>query len=636
MRLPWRNAALLAGAAILFLPASVLPADAKQPDQLVMQISSKPESAILHVTEPESSNSSENPAAAETVFANEEPAPEGYAAAAQSAPLIQASGLFRKDGSIYMRLSDGSLAKGWKTFENELYHFEEETGAMSIGLSSIDQNLYYFNTDGSMLKEQIVTAPEGTYFFGKDGKASSGWHFDQDAWYYFAPESLQIQKGLQTISKSLYYFDPQTGAMQTGMVELPQSGKTCYFTKDGGRKTGWVRDQNTWFYFDPETGYRLSGAQTINGHEYILDPANNDAIFTGWKKEADVWNHYGSGGAKAHGYAWIEEELYFFDELSGALQTGWKQDGSDWYYLNKNGAASGIVRIDGTRYSFDPVTKKLKSGWAKDETGWQYFNEAGMGMTGFLQLGGQMYYLNKDNGCISTGWKKIENNWYYFDQEGHAQSGMTAIGNEAFYLDPETHILRTGTFQLGHTTYTTNKSGSIIRTFIDGIESFMQTDGRWAGTLIHGSSIRHTGCAGTSAAMALNPHLTTRLTPLDTCKELGNAGLMNKGEPGVGGKGLIYLGNHYNVPVKSMQSPAELEAALKQGKTVVALMRAGTFCIPGYSHAIFVHGYDQGKTNVLDPLWSHHNGKYNIMQIWKEQSDYKTNINAGIPIFAFG
>ena len=44
-------------------------------------------------------------------------------------------------------------------------------------------------------------------------------------------------------------------------------GHWNYFASSGAMKTGWVKDQETWYYLDKD-GIMLTGRQDINGVRY--------------------------------------------------------------------------------------------------------------------------------------------------------------------------------------------------------------------------------------------------------------------------------------------------------------------------------------------------------------------------------
>lgn len=436
----------------------------------------------------------------------------------------------------------------------------------------------------------------GTVYYKPDGSKAKGWLKDKGVYYYLDPQSGLMQSGLLEIEGSVYYLDPDTGIMQKGMVDVPESKGICYFDAEGVRKTGWVRTDGTWYYFSPETYVRQSGMVKIDGASYYLNPEQSDAMHTGWKKEADGWALYGKDGPRQYGLIPWEGIRYFLDENTGIMQTGWQNIGGNWHYFVSDG----------------PEKK------------------------GFLHLHGQNYYLDPLSGNMVTGWKKVDGTWYFFSTEGARKSGWLQEGKDLYYLDPASGALKTGTYQVQFASYTTNAAGAIIRTKLSNMHYMNQANGSWSAVTIHGSPISSSGCTGASLAMAINAVSGSSLSPADTCRVMGNAGLMNYAYPGAGGQGILYAAKTYGVPVRCLGSLAEMQMALKQGKAIVALMNPGSFAPSGATHAICVYGWNEGYTNVNDPLWSSHNGVYSSSTIWYQQSTDPDDRAVGVPIFALG
>ena len=87
-----------------------------------------------------------------------------------------------------------------------------------------------------------------------------------------------------------------------------------YYTQDGSRKTGWLRDNGYWYYFDAD-----------------------GVMQRGWEMVGGVWYYFASSGEMQTGWREIGGEWYLFDS-SGAMQTGLVHDGQQWYYLDSSGA----------------------------------------------------------------------------------------------------------------------------------------------------------------------------------------------------------------------------------------------------------------------------------------------------------
>lgn len=99
-----------------------------------------------------------------------------------------------------------------------------------------------------------------------------------------------------------------------------------------------------------------------------------------------VDNYYG-GWAYSTGYGllagWnkIDNVWYYFDSY-GRMQTGWVPDGGKWYYLNASGAMqTGVIQVEGKTY---------------------LFSEHGDMQTGPAVIGGKFYNFADNGMCIGN------------------------------------------------------------------------------------------------------------------------------------------------------------------------------------------------------------------------------------------
>ena len=71
----------------------------------------------------------------------------------------------------------------------------------------------------------------------------------------------------------------------------------------------------------------------------------------------------------------VKDVIYFFDP-SGALATGWRQDGEDWYYST----------IDGV----------YTSRWFKSGSDWYYLDEKGIMVTGSKEIDVKEWHFDEN------------------------------------------------------------------------------------------------------------------------------------------------------------------------------------------------------------------------------------------------
>lgn len=118
----------------------------------------------------------------------------------------------------------------------------------------------------------------------------------------------------------------------------------------------WQQIDGVWYYFQP---YNYLGQRVENPS---FNPEKNRPAYflmaTGWCRP-------------------VGESSWYYLGTSGAMQTGWVNDGGTWYWLTGSGAMA---------------------------TGWQ-------------KIGGTWYYFNA-SGAMQTGWQKIDGSWYCFAASG--------------------------------------------------------------------------------------------------------------------------------------------------------------------------------------------------------------------------
>ena len=119
---------------------------------------------------------------------------------------------------------------------------------------------------------------------------------------------------------------------------------------------------------------------------------NTPKTAQGWTVNDSGKSLYYKEGLALTGKQIIDEVVYFFDE-KGNLQTGWQKDGSHWRYYKGN---------------------KPSKGWLK------------------LKLGEEekTYYLNQDGLLEANKWLQIEDKWYYFYPDGSLAVNTTIDGHK--------------------------------------------------------------------------------------------------------------------------------------------------------------------------------------------------------------
>ena len=133
---------------------------------------------------------------------------------------------------------------------------------------------------------------------------------------------------------------------------------------------------------------------------------------SGWIQDGTKWYYYDKNGAKVTG--WYQDGSWYYFDKDGVMQTGWLNVSGTWYYLGRSGA--------------------MVTGWLQSGKTWYYLRPSGAMATGWLQIGKVWYYFN-ESGAMATGWKQINGTWYFFEDSGAMKTGWLQSGGKWYYLD---------------------------------------------------------------------------------------------------------------------------------------------------------------------------------------------------------
>jgi uncharacterized delta-60 repeat protein len=153
-------------------------------------------------------------------------------------------------------------------------------------------------------------------------------------------------------------------------------------------------------------------------------PASN---FTGWKQQGSHWYYYKAGTKQKNTALSIKGAVYSFSK-TGAMMTGWAKIKGVWRYHASSGAAT--------------------KGWKKIGNNWYYFKQKGAGMlSGAHKISGAWYvFAGGNSGRMLTGWQKVGKSWYYLrgGSDGRAYRGWVQSGNKWYYFNPKTAKMASG------------------------------------------------------------------------------------------------------------------------------------------------------------------------------------------------
>lgn len=172
---------------------------------------------------------------------------------------------------------------------------------------------------------------------------------------------------------------------------------------------------------------------TYNGEEYwsYFDEQGKEVLH--WQKIDGNWYNFGGGGSMVTGWYRTEQQYYYFDPVTGIMQTegtavrdgvtyAFKQDGLsekvDGLKDARNGGTEGWIEENGKTYYLRDG-QKVTNEWLHDGNQKYYVGEDGARYYGLQKIDGY-YYMFLGTGCLYQGSSITygDGNKYQFDQSG--------------------------------------------------------------------------------------------------------------------------------------------------------------------------------------------------------------------------
>lgn len=339
------------------------------------------------------------------------------------------AGFYVVDDKEYYFNDSRLMTEGWIEVKDHYYYQTMDEGIYK-GERELDGNTYNFNSDGHLLRG-IEPVDGILYIYDDYGYLYSGL-ITIDNKTYLANEEGMVSGGFNEYEGNRYYFDTKDGHMLTGTQVI--DGHTYLFADNGIMQTGFIDYEGSIHLFDEFTGRMMAGSAIhYKGNYYRFDETgamitgfyqdgddtyyydSEGKMLTGWMTLADGYQYYDSKGKRVYGWYEIEDNMYFFDEETGYMYTGWKYEDDKEYYFKEDGSAAvGFTFIDNKCYYFNVKYCRFKN-------------------TGFNLIEGKRYYFNNDY-SILFGWQDIEGSRYYFDSQGAMAVGLRTIGSNQYYF----------------------------------------------------------------------------------------------------------------------------------------------------------------------------------------------------------
>jgi len=294
--------------------------------------------------------------------------------------------------------ADGTLCcSEWLKLGNTYYYFHNVT-MVADTIQEIDGKYHEFDANGKWLGQ----LPDNQ---DKDAPVKpDGWQMINGAWYYY--HAGQPVQGRNYIGGVWYSFD------YDGKMLSNDFDDEYYYTASGAQAdyVGWKQIGGKWYYF-LQNHTLVRGLYQIGGSYYFFTTDYDSGIY------APVM--------VANQAITIGRRLYIFN-ASGASAgpetgTGWRQCGSDWYYVQDGTVVEDtFLTIGGTMYAFDWNGKMVKNDVYEVETpagyGFKYFNASGAAVTkaGWHQTSKGWIYVGSNGLLYGNGLYKIGNSTYSF------------------------------------------------------------------------------------------------------------------------------------------------------------------------------------------------------------------------------
>ena len=255
-----------------------------------------------------------------------------------------------KDGRLVYYNADGQMQYGEQKINGKWYHFQTDNGNTARGWYTLeDGRRVYYDVDNSgagqgMLHGIQKVGSDYYYFNPGYGTEETGLKMVNGQQYYFAPTMVANQE--EHLADHWYYFGAN-GQMQTGFVTL-KDGRLVYYNADGQMQYGEQKINDKWYHFQTDNGNTARGWYTLEDGRRVYYDVDDT----------------GNGQGMLHGLGKVGNDYYYFNDATGAKETGLKTlNGQTYNFVGNNGQAllSQFWINDNQTYYFDQQGQMVKN-----------------------------------------------------------------------------------------------------------------------------------------------------------------------------------------------------------------------------------------------------------------------------------
>lgn len=234
-----------------------------------------------------------------------------------------------------------------------------------------------------------------------------------------------------------------TGETESTEADSSEANSNEEITDETNSNEATTEEEQGIYYFDvnEELSDEAEGISDELDNDISTYSVSNNAravsepVANGWRDDANGRHYYINGVMQT---GWIQDgsNWYFATDDGSLLQNQWLWRPSGWYWLGSGGImATGLTNVGGTTYYMNEAGT-MTVGWVLLGNDYYYFNPDGGGMFhGWLRRPSGWYYLNDETGKMDTGWKLLGSNWYYLNPgNGDALYGWQFINGKWYYL----------------------------------------------------------------------------------------------------------------------------------------------------------------------------------------------------------